>query len=546
MGSDYSPWVQKATSPESLALREEYARMKEAFLDATPSGSGIQEKQEQEGDSNFGDVEVFSLAQTQDLGVNSQMRDPETLTLFTKPAEEAEQTIPFEAKHACMYRRAARQLKFGNPAFQGLNENESLRMLGNMPLFAARALAAKSKRAHEMAPSAYSFYDDVSPLFNKDHGQTKVHESHSLGGNPTESMWSESDLSISTSTINTIGPTNSSALFEELRAASTNRADRVGGPHHTACVAYIQECDRLHIAPLPLLDYLNDTLLDRGGRHSKQMEEKEGQCHFIMPSYGVGDRGGIALAAFLQNLSFRLHELDLSNNGLRDESLGAVIEALHGTTDVARLVLSENSFGPRSCRNLVTLMGIPAGTGRLTELHLSDCKLRSHAVDELLSVISKGDTALHTIDLAMNDLSHSARGLSELIEANLASLTSFDVSWGHLKAKEALPVALALAKNSSLELLNLSMNHFGQLKVIDALCTSLGENEVLKSLNLAHNVMTEASAHVLAHRLIKKKTALTAVSKRKKLAAFLSIKGHICVDCAAVWTVRCVLLVFTA
>jgi Ran GTPase-activating protein (RanGAP) involved in mRNA processing and transport len=227
-----------------------------------------------------------------------------------------------------------------------------------------------------------------------------------------------------------------------------------------------------------------------------------------MPSYGVGDRGGIALAAFLQNITFDMHEIDLSNNGLRDQSMAAILEALKSMPDLERLVLSDNSFGPSALSNFVSLITQTERMG-LTELHLSNCKLRGHDVDEVLSLVGGGKMPfLQTMDLSNNDLSKSERGLSKLIEANIGTLTNLDISWGHLAENEALPVAQSLEKNSSLVELNLGMNHFGALKVCDALCSALGKNQRLKCLNLENNVMTEASAHVLAHRLISRKTAL--------------------------------------
>ena len=514
----FSSWAESATSPRSNELQLEYIRLRDSIINITSSettvdavedniNGGFDGHEEKEAHTDYDDGQgTIREALPPTINANIEAEDQSQLTFGTPnimPSEmgvsQTASTIPFEAKHACMFRRAARQLKFGNPAFMNVHESAPLRRLGNTEINKLDYLRTKH------VTKQYSFDQDISPFFRKTVLQTA--QSRAPSNSDSESIRSDtSNVTISKSTIAAVGATNSSLVFQALRLASTNRADLCGGLHHAACVAYVKACDGLHISPLPILDYLNDNLQDIGGRHRTKLEESEGQCHLIMPSYGIGDRGGIALAAFLSNLSLALHEIDVSLNGLKDSALVALFEGFRQNRDLIRINVSSNQFGPKSSQALLKYM--PFATS-LTDLDVSDCKLRSHTLDKLLSIFAVNSTSIRRMKFAQNDLSKSGEALSQLLEANLTNLSSLDISWTNIAAKEALLVARALKKNNSLRVLDLSMNHFGDIFACDALCSSLKQNQTLTELNLAYNVLTEASAHILAKKLFAGQSSLT-------------------------------------
>ena len=125
-----------------------------------------------------------------------------------------------------------------------------------------------------------------------------------------------------------------------------------------ACAAYLSECERLQICPLPIFDHLKagaDDVYGGGGEKSgsmvmasvlAQQSDYAGNKssdvdllstartvlpdvppaptpgrhrELVLPSYGIGNKAAVALAGFIHHFELELTVLDLRDNLLSEE-----------------------------------------------------------------------------------------------------------------------------------------------------------------------------------------------------------------------------------
>ena len=301
---------------------------------------------------------------------------------------------------------------------------------------------------------------------------------------------------------------DSHALFEQYQ--------ELGQKLHSnpALAAYISECENMHIAPLPVMDYITER--DSDG-HFDIGEE----CDLHLQQYGLGNAHAMAFGKFLGLCGLHLVVVDLENNGITTDGLTCILEALQVHPQVRKLNLSHNkfafiqqagSFNQEVSKAEAALVALfpenqPGGLCEIRELSLRDCYLQSGALEILYGRFASGAAPLlKRLDTSRNCMRDSAgKTVAEFIRKDTSNkLEELNISWNSIRGNQAYNISCALKDNSRLISLNIAQNHFGEEeRCMVMLSEALASNSMMLYLDLSYNEIMEKGAMIFGFEALK-------------------------------------------
>jgi hypothetical protein len=173
-------------------------------------------------------------------------------------------------------------------------------------------------------------------------------------------------------------------------------------------------------------------------------------------------------------------ELNLGNMGLTSADLRGLCDWLPSRKLQVpiKINLTHGNFDNDECVELlVKLLTTPSC---VSELDLSDCQLSKSSIAKICEAL-KTNTTLRKLTLSGNRTKGCGGAVAAMLRGN-ETLSSLGLAGG-LGYQSIRSIAQALETNSSLEVLDLSGNHYG-FKGVQALAQMLKKNKTLVDLNL--------------------------------------------------------------
>jgi Ran GTPase-activating protein (RanGAP) involved in mRNA processing and transport len=218
----------------------------------------------------------------------------------------------------------------------------------------------------------------------------------------------------------------------------------------------------------------------------------------------LGSAGLAEIAPVLyRNTSIKA--LDLRTNGLDDiESANVLRELIRRNKTITSLCLAHNAFG----HDVAAVRSIAEGVRRntaLQQLDLSGCRLADQGISVLANALAIRNDSLLELNLEYNCI--TSRGVQALVDSSVGAiktLTNLCLDFNLFKSEGAIILADALGRNAmpSLERIDL-----GRCGIDDdgfvALVSALVQNTSLQILNLRYNDFGERGYMALAESLPK-------------------------------------------
>eukprot|EP00698_Gefionella_okellyi_P004273 TRINITY_DN13962_c0_g1_i1.p1 TRINITY_DN13962_c0_g1~~TRINITY_DN13962_c0_g1_i1.p1 ORF type:complete len:460 (+),score=111.29 TRINITY_DN13962_c0_g1_i1:152-1381(+) len=218
----------------------------------------------------------------------------------------------------------------------------------------------------------------------------------------------------------------------------------------------------------------------------------------------------IGLTDSFQNIAMAIQDaagltsVDLSDNDLKDDSVGLIGAIVENTPSLTHCNLSHNELGPASMAKIL----LQAAKGKCKSINLiGNATESTAALGDTAAMCSKegGLTALSA------QLSPSAlAAFTARLEP--CKLTSLNLTQSKLLLSSGMQVAAWLHSNPPLTSLSLTHTYMGAAAG-SALATALGNNTILTHLELAHNALGSNAACALA-TAISRSPSLTSVGVR--------------------------------
>ena len=224
--------------------------------------------------------------------------------------------------------------------------------------------------------------------------------------------------------------------------------------------------------------------------------------------FGMGQMAAVCRVV-VSNATLR--SVDLSNNALGDEAVGALISALRRARSVEALDLRDNRMSWKTCHAL-DQQADSGVLARLVALRVGANPLGDRGVALLARAIKRCGRAsrLEALDVSRTGMGESGgEALADLLE-NHGTLRELRLGWNNIGRRGCRAMGAALRADSTLLLLDLShcgVSNDGAQHIARALET----NDVLQELLLVGNGVGESSAHVLGHAATRPGCALRRV-----------------------------------
>ena len=449
---------------------------------------------------------------------------------------------------------------FGIDPGNDLGSNDTLTEVSAHDL---RALLQRDVATYELEASSIPSRRKLLQKFAKDHPMLKVSkieeletgrelsgvdEPHTTGmpitsGDPASDYGDDDDAAYLGDALTLVSRRtefDSRSLYTTVRAYRHHRdAPRIGS--EDALLSYIQQCEKLKISPLPVMDYLEHCPLDarsratqmakmkiqagalsesfterRGGRNGRRkggavvfdaqddMQSMAsslsnstvkpanpygapigGRCRLGLKGFGLGDKSVSALAFFLGRCGLDFIELDLSDNGIGDTAGFEVMRVLpiFGKT-LKKLHLGNSNFSKRTMAEMRRTFSISEFCEiKFPELHLlalEKCNLNDRSTAALVRALAGGlMPALRSLDISGNDLSQDSSAIAELLLVDKLDGNGCPLT------------------DLDVSWMNLSIEH------TVAIGEAIGENARLQTLNISwNNFSLEKTIRTLATSLL--------------------------------------------
>ena len=226
---------------------------------------------------------------------------------------------------------------------------------------------------------------------------------------------------------------------------------------------------------------------------------------------GIGGPDCEALSELLQS-THSLEWLCIEQNNLSSESVASVVTGLSHNNSLRTLNISDSHF---STANTLHLSSLLRGHSECTlrSLELRDCHISSEGAVELAIALCK-NTTLQVLNSSRNPIGEHVEGVTAIATmlTENKSLTSLWLEDCHISGQGAGELATALCKNTTLRELNLSGNPIGEyVEGVTAIATMLAENKSLTytQLELDNCHISGQGAGELAAALCKNSTLQT-------------------------------------
>ena len=128
-----------------------------------------------------------------------------------------------------------------------------------------------------------------------------------------------------------------------------------------------------------------------------------------------------------------MHSIHLNRNGMKDEELSILIEAMSTLNRLDCIILKHNEFGEKSYENILPILHRGMGDN-LQEFRLVSCQTNSHILENMLHEMSL-NCNLQKLGLVEAQLTNvHMEYLVEIIISN-RFLQDLDLSWNELNTK---------------------------------------------------------------------------------------------------------------
>ena len=245
----------------------------------------------------------------------------------------------------------------------------------------------------------------------------------------------------------------------------------------------------------PRTKYISSCLDNKMNPRMSLIVRKKVTSCLNLQHLGMGDSLGKLLAEVLPELPY-VDTINLSDNNLRDKSLGPIITAIKDVPTVTSLDLSNNVLDRDSAAALAAYV------------HTKGCPLRQlilkHAdIDDtechMFVAALTGNTTLQELDLSSNiigqtearnimqpELITGAEAMAALLMTNTCVLSTLRLGWNMIRLDGGIALADCLASNTTLTYLDMSYNTLGK-DGGEHLGSALLSNSTLKTLVLVNN-----------------------------------------------------------
>ncbi|KAH9144982.1 hypothetical protein AeRB84_011096 [Aphanomyces euteiches] len=246
---------------------------------------------------------------------------------------------------------------------------------------------------------------------------------------------------------------------------------------------FLANCERAKILPEPIIQ--------------KARASSDGSLN--LSSYSIGDTLVEAMAESLSRLE-ELKAISFKDNRLTDDGIKYIVDGLLKSR-VQVLDVSRNAFTMRGIVHITPL--VMSSTSPLMDLNLENNNLGDNAVGALCLALEES-RHLTRLNLSRCNIGHrGATALGKALKYTLSLIELF-LSWNKIRGHGAFKLAEGLRQCGTLKTLDLSWNSFGSVTTsnsLRALCQALQENQVLTHLDLSHNRLREKDCHVLSNAL---------------------------------------------
>jgi Leucine-rich repeat (LRR) protein len=224
--------------------------------------------------------------------------------------------------------------------------------------------------------------------------------------------------------------------------------------------------------------------------------------HLVLRGNRLRSEGLAEIAPVLyRNPSIK--SLDLSHNGLDDiESANLLRELIRRNKTITSLCFAGSPFGSNSAAARIILEGVRSNTA-LQQLDLGECDQGDHGILILANALAIRNTSILELDLHCNEI--TSVGVRALVNDNVEvvkTLTKLRLSSNPIRCEGATILADALGRNAMPSLKQLQLDSCGiRDDGFVALVSALEQNTSLQILNLAGNSFGEQGFMALAESL---------------------------------------------
>jgi Ran GTPase-activating protein (RanGAP) involved in mRNA processing and transport len=216
----------------------------------------------------------------------------------------------------------------------------------------------------------------------------------------------------------------------------------------------------------------------------------------------IGSAGLAEIAPVLYH-NTSIKALDLTNNSLHDsESSNALRELIRRNKTITSLCIALNAFGRNTAAVRSIAEGVRSNT-TLQQLDLSRCGLDDQGILLLADALVTRNATLLELDLCNNQI--TSLGVRALVDDNmeaLKTLTKPSLSSNRIRSEGATILADALGRNDMSNLKRLDLNGCGiDADGVIAMVSTLEQNTSLQILNLRGNDFGERGYMALAESL---------------------------------------------
>ena len=220
--------------------------------------------------------------------------------------------------------------------------------------------------------------------------------------------------------------------------------------------------------------------------------------------------------------------INLCDNRLTDEGVGAIISCIVNKADLVFLDLSQNKVDGEAAGALARYVQSPSCS--ISDLVLSHADVDDSEVlgftealktNRSLTSLNMSNNLLgnsESLNIVQPDLLTGGEAIAEMLTVN-NTLTKLDLSWNLLRMNSAVDIGQSLSSNTGLRELNLAYNAFGNAGA-QAIGNALLSNNCLEILNLANNNVPSEGAFVLAGALQSNMTLREMILDGNPLGSF--------------------------
>jgi Ran GTPase-activating protein (RanGAP) involved in mRNA processing and transport len=251
------------------------------------------------------------------------------------------------------------------------------------------------------------------------------------------------------------------------------------------------------------LTILNSVMSHENAQQLKSMLRQNTALEYLdLESSSLGSAGLAEIAPVLyRNTSIKT--LDLTHNGLHDiESANVLRELIRRNKTITSLCIAANAFGRNAAAVRSIAEGVRSNT-TLQQLELQDCKLGDQGISLLANALAIRSGS--TLELRLYNNEITSVGVHALVDDNVdavKTLAKLCLTYNSIRSEGATILADALGRNAmpNLKRLYLGGCHIGDDGFV-ALVSALEQNTSLQILNLRDNDFGERGFAALGESL---------------------------------------------